>query len=264
MSCITLLSDFGLLDGTVASVKGILQLYVPKISVIDISHQIEPFHLQQAAYLLSTTYQNFPVRTCHFVLFDVYSEMEPTMILCEVDEHYFIAPDNGILSLAFEGKDIQAKKCFQLTKGQAFKYWTHFACNLIKELQIHSFEQIALPLCTLNAAPHQWQLKIDPNFLEIHVIHIDRYGNVITNLTKELFEEVRNGRNFKIELRRSNIITEIGQHYLEVKDGECLARFNDANYLEFALRKGDASKLLGLSLYNPQHLIYSSIKIVFV
>ena len=83
MGCITLLSDFGLADASVASAKGILIQHKPLANIIDISHQVEPFHLQQAAYLLLAAYSNFPKGTCHVLLFDIFSDNTPTMLLCE-------------------------------------------------------------------------------------------------------------------------------------------------------------------------------------
>ena len=104
MACITLMSDFGLQDASVASAKGILMQYAPAIPIVDISHLIEPYHLQQAAYILASAYRNFPEGTCHVLLFDVFAEKDPRLLLCEKDGHYFLAPDNGILALAFSAE----------------------------------------------------------------------------------------------------------------------------------------------------------------
>ena len=87
MGFITLLSDFGLQDASVASVKGVLAQHLPEARIIDISHELEPFYLQQAAYLLLSSYKSFPQHTCHILLFDVFYDATPKLVICEKDGH---------------------------------------------------------------------------------------------------------------------------------------------------------------------------------
>ena len=114
MACITLLSDFGLQDASVAIAKGILMQHAPGLPIFDISHDIKPFHSGQAAYLLSSAYKNFPAGTCHILLFDLFSETNPRLVLCEHMDSYFLAPDNGLLPLALGNETSNALQCFEL------------------------------------------------------------------------------------------------------------------------------------------------------
>lgn len=263
MGCITLLSDFGLHDASVASSKGILMQYAPQLPVIDISHVIEPYHLQQAAYILAAAYQNFPKGTCHVILFDVFSEKEPRLLLCEENGHYFLAPDNGILALTFNIIPKGVWNIFEMTASNTFKDWLHKAGETVRKLQVKKASELRLPPCDLKKAPLHWRPKVEGNTVECHVIHIDRFENVVINITLEQFEEVGKGRPFSIHFMRNETINELSNHYTQVREGEKLCRFNAAGYLEIAINRGKAASLFGLQLYREKHVMYNTIKIFF-
>lgn len=263
MACITLLSDFGLQDASVASVKGLLAQHMPDMQVIDISHQVEPYHLQQAAYLLNAAYRNFPTGSYHLLLCDVFYKPDPHMVLCLKNGHYILAPDNGILPLASAMYD-EVWQCATLQSGQKLQDWISSATKTIQQITANNGDITNLgyePLQMSNLLMH-WQPKLNGNTLECHVMHIDRFENVVVNLTKEEFENVRRGRNFSIQFVR-HTITEISNTYADVKENDMLCRFNATGYLEIAINRGKAASLLGLKLSKEQHLVYNAIKIVF-
>lgn len=263
MGCITLLSDFGLQDASVASAKGMLMQQVPAATIIDISHLVEPFHLQQAAYLLLAAYRHFPKGTCHVLLLDIFSEKSPRLILCEKDGHYFLAPDNGVLSLVFGSRIEQVWQCFELITPGIFSDWLNEMGKIITLLQTQTPQQLNLMPCALKNAPQNWQPKIDDNMIECHVIHIDRYENVVVNLTREQFEIHGNNRPFRIEFMRDEEISQISTHVYNVHEGMKLCRFNATGFLEIAINRGGAASLFGFKLSREKHLIYNSIKIYF-
>jgi S-adenosyl-L-methionine hydrolase (adenosine-forming) len=263
MSCITLLSDFGLQDASVANAKGILMQRVPDATIIDVSHLVEPFHLQQAAYLLLSSYPNFPTNTCHILLFDIFSEKTPRLLLAEKDQHYFLAPDNGVLSLAFGSNYKQVWNCFELPSPGVFKDWLVATGQIVAQLQTTAPEHLHYPLCHMKVAPQHWQPKYDENSVECQVIHIDRFENVVLNITHQQFDEVGKGRPFRILFMRDEEINMLSTHYYNVREGEKLCRFNSTGFLEISINRGNAASLLGLKLYRGQHLMYNSIKIVF-
>ena len=123
MACVTLLSDLGLQSTSVATAKGALLQHAPDIQIIDISHNIEPFHLQQAAYLHAATYKKFPKGSCHLILFDVFYSETPELLLTEVDGQYILTPDNGVLPLALRRIPDSVWKCFELTEHDNFESW---------------------------------------------------------------------------------------------------------------------------------------------
>jgi S-adenosylmethionine hydrolase len=99
--------------------------------------------------------------------------------------------------------------------------------------------------------------------VECHVIHIDRFENVVINLTKEIFEQVGKGRPFSIQFMRDEEIKQLSTHYYNVQEGEKLCRFNETGYLEIAINRGKAASLLGLQLHRDRRLMYNTIKVYF-
>lgn len=263
MDCITLLSDFGLHDASVAYAKGVLMQHIPQLPIIDISHLIEPFHLPQAAYLLASSYKSFPVGTCHVALFDVFYDKQATLLLCEKDEQFFIAPDNGLLSMAFDSPVEKVWNCDTLKAEQGFKQWLYKTGALLAKLKTDKPENLSLTACTIKNAPTHWLPKIEGNTLECHVIHIDRFENVVLNVTRAQFEKFGRNRNFKIQFMRDEEISALSNHYTDVREGEKLCRFNTAGYLEIAINRSKAASLFGLKLHKDKHLMYNTIKIFF-
>ncbi len=262
MACVTLLSDFGLQDASVASVKGILLQQGPTLPIVDISHLTEPFHLQQAAYLLVSAYRNFPPGSCHVILLDIFSEKTPRLLLAEKDGHYFLSPDNGLLSIAF-GTDIEKVwNCYELKAPGIFKDWMRRIAELVKELQTKKAAELKLEVYELKNLTKNFQPLIKPDHVECQVIHIDRYENVIINITEQQFHQFRNGRHFRIQFMRDEEITEISRHYNDVREGEKLCRFNSNGYMEIALNRSKAAGLFGLRLSGESN-IYYTIKIFF-
>lgn len=263
MANITLLSDFGLQDASVASVKGLLSQYAADLPVTDISHMVEPYHLQQASYLLNTAYKNFPAGSFHIILCDVFYTQNPQLVLCVKDGHFFLAPDNGILPLSFSTYDA-VWRCATLQKGQTMLDWTTIITKVINKITSNNGDASELdyePIQMSNLLLH-WQPKQSGNALECHVMHIDRFENVVVNLTNDDFENFRKGRDFRIQFVR-HTITEISHSYSDVKQDDMLCRFNSSGYLEIAINRGKAASLLGLKLSKEQHLVYNAIKIVF-
>ncbi|MCD6064126.1 MAG: salL 2 [Flavipsychrobacter sp.] len=262
MAIVSLLSDFGLQDASVASIKAILAR-IPGVNVIDISHLLEPFYLQQAAYLLSSSYSHFPERTCHLIFFDTFYEAVPTLVLLEKNNHYFLAPDNGILPLAFGREPGIVWKCFELDASKNFKDWVVAASETVQKLQISPPADIGLANHELKNSPQPILPKIDGNTVECHVIHIDRFENVVLNITEDQFLKISRNRPFRIQFMRDDEISKIETRYNAVREGEKLCRFNSAGYLEIAINRGNAASLLGLKLSREQHVMYNTIKIVF-
>lgn len=263
MSCITLLSDFGLQDASLAAAKGILMQHVPEAPIFDVSHLVEPFHLQQAAYLLLASYAHFPKGSCHVLLFDIFSEKNPSLLLCEKDGHYFLAPDNGLMALAFGSELEKVWKCYELAEPAIFKDWLHEAGRVISLLREKGVDQLGLPPCGLKNAPNHLQPLVSPDTVECHVIHIDRYENVVVNITREQFDRIGKGRPFRIHFMRDEELSDLSYNYYNVREGEKLCRFNATGFLEIAINRGKAASLFGFRLNREHHLIYSTIKIYF-
>jgi S-adenosylmethionine hydrolase len=263
MPCITLLSDFGHQDASVAIAKGVLKQHVPTAELIDISHLVETFNTQQAAYLLLSAYPNFPKGTCHVLLFDVFSEAQPRLLLCEHEGQYLLAPDNGVLSLAFGGALDNVWHCYELEKSSVFGDWLQQVGRVIAQLKTRTAEELQLNPCSLKIAPQHWQPLVNGDTVECHVIHIDRYENVVINLTREQFDTIGQGRPFRIQFMRDEELSQISTHFNNVGEGQKLCRFNATGFLEICINRGKAASLFGFKLHREKHFIYNTINVYF-
>ena len=248
MVYVTLLSDLGLRDASVAVVKGILMLHTHDLDIVDITHDITPFNTRQAAYLLGSAYKNFPAGTYHILLFDLFSEKSPLLLLCEYEGHYFLSPDNGSLPLALGAPPANAWQCTALKKGDTFNDWLKAIGNTINSFQTKQTGSPDLlpyqPKTILHSLKHIQGASI----IECEVIHIDRYQNVVINMTRQQFEDIGRGRQFRLQFMQLEEISEISNNYSDAREGYKLCRFNSNNYLEICINRGKAASLFGLRL----------------
>jgi len=259
MACITLLSDFGLQDASVAIAKGVLMQHTAGLSIFDISHDIKPFHIGQAAYLLSSAYKNFPIGTCHILLFDLFSETNPRLALCAYNGHYFLTPDNGLLPLALGAETYDAWQCFELKKENTFSDWLIAAGAVVNSLQSKKPNELALAPLQLEVSSLKNTHSIESDTVSCDVIHIDHYENVVINITRQQFETYRKGRAFRIQFMGIEEIEEINNGYHDVREGYKLCRFNSNDHLEICINRGKAASLFGLRLDGK----HNNIKILF-
>jgi S-adenosylmethionine hydrolase len=217
--------------------------------------------LQQAAYLLLSAYQHFPKGTVHIAMVEVFNGDTPRMLLAAKDGHFFIAPDNGILPLAFGAGLENTRLCFEFSKPYVFNDWVHNAGLVVKALQDDTALSL-FPPC--DAKDAQWLLQsiVIRDGIECTVLYIDRYENVILNITRSQFEALVQDRPFRIMLRKGDITT-ISNYYHDVPEGEILCRFNDSGFMEIALNRAGAASLLNLGPNNTHNLRYKTIRILF-
>ncbi len=255
MAIITLISDFGLKDHYVSSVKGAIFSQLPEAVIIDISHQVEKYNLQGAAYILKQAYLNFPKKTVHIIAMNTEFMNNAGYVAVEHNDHYFIAADNGIFSLLF---DEMPKHVVELSivpeLSLSFAVRTIFvpvACKLALGEDILVLGKTKDNL--LQRLP--FRPTSMGNIIRGAIVYIDSYDNVVTNISRDLFDTVGKGQPFVIELARGNQIEHISRDYNEVPEGEILAIFNVSDYLEIAMRNGNISGLMQLKL-NDQITIH--------
>ena len=250
MPIITLTSDWGLKDHYLASVKGAFLRSIPGVMIVDISHQIPPFDLNQASYILKSAFKNFPEGSIHIVGVNTEASIDMPHVLIKYKGHYFIGADNGIFALMFDEKPeliieldiIQTSNRFSFSTKDVF---IQAAMHLIEGNDILQLGE------KRDALTNKMSFKpvVESNLIKGKVIYIDGYQNVITNITEKLFIDLVKGRKFKILLRAGNYeITKISSSYMDVSEGELLALFDSEDFLEIAINKGKASGLLGLGI----------------
>jgi len=247
MGIITLTTDLGHKDFYQAALKGSILSLSPTVRIVDISHDITPFDLQQAAFILKNAYHYFPKRTVHLIGIDSVYNSQTRYLAVKHKGYYFIGADNGIFSLIFEDFP---DEIVELSIIQDLKY-LHFpltdifakaACHLASGGKL---SEIGEPTTKL-VQRRVFEPIVEQDSIRGSVIYIDSFQNVITNIHKELFTEVQNDRPFVLYFRRNETITQLSWHYNEVPEGEKLCLFGISNYLEIAINKGNASGLLGM------------------
>ena len=222
MSIITLITDFGNKDHFVAKIKGDIYSNYNEAKIVDVSNNVSPFNIMEAAYILENSYKSFPEKTVHIIDVDSEKTVEKKHIIVYLDNHFFISADNGILSIL--SQNINPEKIY--------------------EINIHE----------------------DLNQIVSSVIYIDNFGNVVTNLKKDVFEKIQKGRSFEISVRNYKF-KNIYNKYSDIvnfktavnernDEGKGLVVFNSSNLLQISIYRsnpqnvGTASSLMGLKIYD--------------
>jgi len=250
MAIITLLTDWGLKDYYTAVVKGKILSEIAGSMVIDISHEAKAFNLNNAAFILKNSYHHFPEGTFHIV--DVFADatIEMPHIVAVYQNHYFIGADNGLFSLVFDKMPDQIIEIDMIQDTDTFTFAT-FDIFIKVVKHIHEggeFNLIGHPRERL-INKISLQPVTSENLIKGHVIYIDHYENVITNITKAMFNTIGKKRPFNIYFGASRYsINKISVSYKDVAPGEILAFFNTTGNLEIAVSVANAAGLLGLKI----------------
>ena len=265
MSIVTLTTDFGNKDYSVAAVKGAILSTFKNPKIIDISHQIEPYNVTQAAYVLKNAYKNFPQGSIHIVGVESERTPENGHIAMYFDGHYFIGADNGIFTM-IKG-EIKADKIVIINIHNqnaitfpALDTFIKVAAHLSRNGSLEVIGKATNEIRELVELKPVVNAKVDQ--IVGSVIYVDNYGNVITNITRKLFNEVGKSRKYTIFARNvkfkkvyetySNAIDFTIPKEKREEDGKKIALFNDADHLELAIYKsnplsvGSAYNLFGL------------------
>ncbi len=260
MAIITLTSDWGIKDFYLAAVKGALLSRMPDAIVVDISHLIPPFDIGQASFILRNTWKTFPKGTIHIVGINTEAGLLTPHIALAIDGHYFIGADNGVFSLVF---DREPDALVELEIPQDGSTYTFSTRDVFVKAAVHlargkSMDDLGEPRQGLNAKEH-FRPIINDQGISGKIIYIDRYENVFTNITQELFNKVVANRKFTIELGYTRYkITRISDAYGDVPEGEILALFSSTGLLQIAINKGNAAGLLGLTPDQAIRIVFQS------
>jgi S-adenosylmethionine hydrolase len=241
MAIITLTSDWGLSDYYVPAVKGAIFSALSDVNVVDITHNIEPFDVRSAAFIVKNCYKNFPKGTIHILAIDTEESVANPHVVVKVNDHYFVGTDNYIFSLIIDEDPYEAVIIDVMQDTDFFTFSTRdrFVKVAVMLYNNVSMSEIGTPY-TLKE-----RIEIKPTYdsISIHglVNYIDSYENLVTNISKSLFEKVRAGRNFTIKLCSGIYkITTISRSYQEVPEPDILALFGTHGFLEIALNHGKA------------------------
>ncbi len=268
MSLVTLTSDIGSPDYLVGAVKAQLLHINPEFQIIDISHNIPPFNYPQAAYVCRSAIKNFPDFSYHLILVNLFEKKPEQLILAFHNNQYLLCADNGLLTMILEDTpEMVIGIPLEKEAAKNTTYITSVMGNVVNQLvNGTSIKNIGDPDVKYIQKRHL-RPTLDNNSIEGQIIFIDSFENVIVNITREQFEEQRKGRSFQIIFKRDETIEQISESYADVPEGEKLALFNSAGYLELAINKGNAAGLFGLTGFSEKirqgQLSYQTIRIYF-
>lgn len=258
---ITLTTDFGTRDGYVGVMKGVILRINPQVQLVDLTHEIAPQDIWEAAFVLAASYRYFPPGTVHLVVVDPGVGGERKPIVVEAGDWLFVGPDNGVfglvyrqerahrvveianprfllpeLSHTFHGRDLFAPVAGHLSLGVDIAQFGP---------ELKGYQQIDFP-----------EPRVGGKRIEAEIIHVDRFGNLITNLSLEFLGKLE-GRVLKI-VAGDWMISGLSRSYAEVKPGELLAIFDSSDLLEIAENLGNAKKRLGLDRGDTIEVIIGS------
>ena len=254
MAIITLTTDLGIRDNYVASLKASILTQNEDVKIIDISHNIECFNINQATHVLKTCFKNFPKNTVHIITVDDELNSNNEHLLAFYNQQYFLCADNGFFNLFFDV--FRPDKLFQITVDQKSDILTFASREVLSIAACHlsrggTPEIIGKEINNYNFDSTSIKPAIDKNSIRCTVIYIDNYGNVVTNIQKQLFQTTVGDQKFKIfHGSDSDSINKISQVYNDVSIAEKLAIFDMNDYLQIAINKGNASSLLGLKVFD--------------
>lgn len=244
-SLITLITDFGSADTYVGVLKGVILSINPSCNIVDITHQIPPQDISEAAFALMTAYAYFPPGTIHLVIVDpgVGSTRRPLLI--EAENYFFIGPDNGVFSAILRKPGL--KSVIELTNTEYFLAdvsSTFHGRDIFAPVAAHLSQGRA---CSQFGAPiSDWVLFDWPQPTMVTageaqgvILHIDRFGNLITNFSRDFIKQALGNRPFKIECADA-VIRQVIPSYSHAEPGELCGVFGSSNYLEISVTRGSA------------------------
>ena len=267
MQIITLISDTGTQDYYIASIKGALLNANPEIQIIDISHSISAFDVANAAFQLKCCYKDFPSGTIHLIGVDSEPLIVPPAFsdekkfiasyptIMKFHDQYFISNDNGFFGAFLDESEPQELWRYNINSKNIeeikFPLKNCFVkiANMINKGE--KLDSIADPVESYKTALIPKAL-IEEFIIRGVVIHIDSFGNLITNITKQDFDRYPSDAPFTIRFHNDYFIDSISETYNQVQPGEKVAVFNANGYLEIAVNRGatattgGADKLLGV------------------
>ena len=267
MAIITLTTDFGTKDHFAAAVKGALLSELSDAKVVDISHDISPFSIIEAAYVIQSAFSSFPVGSIHIIGVDSEISEENKHIAVQLNDHFFICANNGIMSMICA--EINPQKIVEInihdkiaSSFPVLDVFVKVAAHIARGGTLEVVGKLRTEIKPIkNISPG---VKDEGSQVIGNVIYIDHYGNVITNIKKRFFESIQKGRRFEISARNHKF-KRIFEHYSDIVDfnipiesrndeGQGLVVFNSSEYLEIAVYRsnlttvGSASSLLGLNM----------------
>lgn len=250
---ITLTTDFGLNDHFVGTMKGVILGIIPDVEIVDICHSVQAFDVLDGALTIAQAYSYFPAGTVHMVVVDPGVGTARRPIIVSSERHHFVAPDNGVLSLIYGREErlhvrhVTADHYFLQPLSNTFHgrdVFSPVAAYLAKGVDSEKFGDEITDFVRFNAPKPK---PVDSRTIKGVVLKVDRFGNLITNITPEivpaLFESQTPSFTLTVGKREIN---QMKSTYAEGAPGEVFAILGSMGYIEIAANRGAAAQLIGV------------------
>jgi S-adenosylmethionine hydrolase len=249
MAVVTIISDWNRNDYYLAALKGRILSHCPDTTIVDITHQVSSFNSAQAAFILRNCYPNYPEGTIHLICVNTESSPEKPHVVIRASKQYFIGCDNGFFGLLLNEEPqeiIRLKKNPDHPGSFAELYgFADCACNIIRKKKLN---EMGTPARSVSKQIPMLP-TIDESTINGSVVYIDSYRNAITNISRDLFDQIRKGRPFDIFIQSNYYkINRLNKNYHDSSTGELLALFNSLGLLEIAINNGNVADLLSLAI----------------
>jgi hypothetical protein len=247
---ITLTTDFGLSDGFVGMMKGVILAINPNASIVDITHDIAPQNVEQGAFLFASAVKYFPANAIHVVVIDPGVGGARRPLAMQIGETIFVAPDNGVLTLAATNHQAPVR-AIHLTKG---KYWLPRVSNTFHGRDIFApvaaHLSLGVPIDALGEPIDDWARLSwcaaafrSGDAIAGRIVHIDRFGNLVTNIGEEMLTGM--DRTRMVVHVAGQRVRGVRRTYADASRGELMALISSSWQLELAVREGSAAQMLG-------------------
>ena len=258
---ITLTTDFGEKDGYVGTMRGVILNICPTANLANLSHDIPPQDIRTAAFVLYQAFSYYPASTVHCVVVDPGVGSKRRAIAVRTDRGIFVCPDNGILSLVLAAGNINIIEAVTLTNPEyqlpnvsatfhGRDIFAPAAAHIANGVPLNKLGPAAINLVRLN-------FEMQPKNGECQIIHVDRFGNLILNITAN---DIDNPVGVSFKIGRETIYT-LSRTFADVAEGELLAYVGSLrDHVEIALRNGNAALALGMKAGDTIQIIENDIE----
>jgi S-adenosylmethionine hydrolase len=229
--------------------KGVILEKAPEARLVDISHEIPSQDIMAGSWVLKNSAMLFPSGTVHLVVIDPGVGTPRKPVALQVKDQFFVGPDNGIFSLLTEEYDFKAVELTNSSFWRSNPSKTFHGRDIFAPVAAHLFKGVDLtelgtPLDDLET--YRWAVPIaDKDGIQGWIIHIDKFGNLVTNISDSLIDEVIKRKATKLYVGNT-ILDEITETFGSVPEGEPVAYIGSAGMLEIAINKGNAQEMLGV------------------
>jgi S-adenosylmethionine hydrolase len=255
MAIVTLLTDSGESDFYVAAIKARILSVNPGLTLVDISHRIAPCDIAHGAYVLRSVFRDFPRGTVHLVGVDATGNKGESFLAVAMEDHFFIGVDNGLFGLI---SDKPAMAVVELNKinplSTTFPERDVFAPAAAKLASGVNITSLGTTVPQFRKMMDR-QVKATRRMIAGHVVRVDNYGNLLTNIQKDAFDTLSKGKSFTVQFGGERA-KKLQTYYNQVDQGECFLLFNSLGVLEIGIYKGNAAQLLGMGYDSPVNILF--------